>query len=430
VTGNRFSKEQYSLIRWLFGCGTNASSFKEKYDAQPAKQKRRLNRVAHRMWLTLVLRYQLYHHIRYASPSAIGTFEDADLPSLEIYLLFSCIDTLAQPPSYKAFPAWLKEQPEIEDLINVGRIEQLYRRYSKEYGVGSNIRRVFDELPQPTVEWLSGKVRIETANEESSAATPLLDRDEVVGHVCEYFYRIRRNLFTHWSVSHRTYVAEKYKQSDSALELLNMEPFTCWHLTPATWEYEIDGKPWRMYLGEGVDEATILRVVLQAIVLQRMKIDVTSAMVEAYFSGQLKQSALYHFYDEVMQNASVLHWWNEFEENGRGDLYLYLANAGIPPLSCLWSTILLERLVPDFKDEHALHQLIGKYVDAIEKLNTAIEQFDSLYPPKQDWDVRKKALGEFFESQTREVSFGFVMQMPSRNEIERILLIARNPCRS
>jgi hypothetical protein len=382
------------------------------------------------MWLTLVLRYQLYHHIRYASPSAIGTFEDADLPSLEIYLLFSCIDTLAQPPSYKAFPAWLKEQPEIEDLINVGRIEQLYRRYSKEYGVGSNIRRVFDELPQPTVEWLSGKVRIETANEESSAATPLLDRDEVVGHVCEYFYRIRRNLFTHWSVSHRTYVAEKYKQSDSALELLNMEPFTCWHLTPATWEYEIDGKPWRMYLGEGVDEATILRVVLQAIVLQRMKIDVTSAMVEAYFSGQLKQSALYHFYDEVMQNASVLHWWNEFEENGRGDLYLYLANAGIPPLSCLWSTILLERLVPDFKDEHALHQLIGKYVDAIEKLNTAIEQFDSLYPPKQDWDVRKKALGEFFESQTREVSFGFVMQMPSRNEIERILLIARNPCRS
>src|SRR5574341_2424702 len=85
--------------------------------------------------------------------------EHLDIPSLEIYLLFSCLDTLAGQPVHTDFGVWLPKQVTGEALT-VEEVQQLYERYQDEQGVSRNLRALFYALPYALKTWVSSHVRI------------------------------------------------------------------------------------------------------------------------------------------------------------------------------------------------------------------------------------------------------------------------------
>ena len=71
------------------------------------------------------------------------------LPSLEIYLLFGCIDALVQR-SYSPFPEWLRKRG-ASTCWYLEAIRHLYEQYEGEAVVGAGLRKAFRNLPAATV---------------------------------------------------------------------------------------------------------------------------------------------------------------------------------------------------------------------------------------------------------------------------------------
>lgn len=128
----------------IFGCGVNRKNLETKFNALEEENQIRLERVARRIWLTLKLKYEIGTHQNpcEASYDQFLLVND-ELPAIGIYLLVTCLDTLAGKAQFVDFPDWLKYQPSIttkykEEIIN------LYNRYKNDFGVGKNLRLLIE----------------------------------------------------------------------------------------------------------------------------------------------------------------------------------------------------------------------------------------------------------------------------------------------
>ena len=104
-------------VQRVFGCGIDGQAFKANYEGLSDENQFRLSRVAGRVWLTLQLRYEMaFYNNPFAWRNEEYSLRHIEVPSIEVYLLWTCLETLAGKPVHKNFKDWIKEQPNIMDL--------------------------------------------------------------------------------------------------------------------------------------------------------------------------------------------------------------------------------------------------------------------------------------------------------------------------
>jgi hypothetical protein len=409
-------------IQQVFGCGVNAQTFRASLEGLPEEDRLRLERVARRAWLTLKLRYGMAFT---RNPFPLGNEEsdllDVELPSIEIYLLCTCLDTLAGRSGEVEFGEWLENQEDKVDL-DVQEVQCLYRRYKKEHGIGSNLRNLFETLPQDAKNWLANNVVIRRSNEPLSVTNQ--DVAKLVKQLYTYFYEVWRNAFTHGSVSQQTLTAEDIRESIDG---------DSWWVTPASCTGFIlykkkENQKWNLSYRQGLDLATILRVIIGVAVLKTMGIETSQEQINAMLRHLSRLNGLYRFVSEVNSNSTTISVWSRLDERGLSTFRSYLANVGIPPLKTEATTIMIDRYENN-PLESGLRQMTIQYLSEVNHLNSAVSEFNESNPPsKSNLVERSQIIKEFLEGLAKTPTYNVVLNWRSKVEMNNLWIVIRDPC--
>ncbi len=410
-------------VQRVFGCGIDRQTFKAKYEGLQEKDRLRLERAARRLWLTLKLRYEVAF---YRSPFAWSGEEfhltNVELPSIEIYLLCTCLDTLAGRPDYKDFGEWLQAQENVAGL-DVDRVTGLYDRYKEEYGVGRNLRNLFENLPQSVKAWLANNVVIRRSNQP--LATTGQDTNVLAKQLYIYFYEIWRNTFTHSSVSQQTLTAE---------DVIEPAEGDGWWVTPAACTHFVlykdrPNQEWNLSYRQGLDLATIMRVIIHAAALKMLDIEPTQEHIGANLRNLSRLNALYAFVNEVNSNSIAMGAWSKLDERSMDEFCSYLIHVGIPNLSSKASTIMADRYNSDNGLESGLRQMTLQYLNEVEQINSTVSAFNKSHPPsKSNLDERWQLIKEFLDGLVKMSIYTTILKWPSIVEMTNVWLVIRDPC--
>jgi len=410
-------------VQQVFGCGIDGQAFKTKYEGLSDKNQFRLGRVASRVWLTLKLRYEMaFYSNPFARRGEEYNLRRVELPSIEVYLLCTCLDTLAGKPTYKSFENWLKEQPNIIDL-GLKEIAHLHSQYLDEHGVSRNLKALFRTLPQSAKDWLASNVVIRRSDQPLSPDQQNVDKLLKRLHI--YLYNTRRNAFTHSSISRPTPIAEDVREPTDG----------GWWVTPVSGTHFIlyrdrPNQKWNLSYRQGLDEATILRIIIYAVVLQMLEIELTSELIDINLRNHSRLNALYAFVGEVKRNSASASWWTRIDDTEMTDLRLHLIYSGVPLLSTEASTVMVERYL-DNPLESGLRQMTSQYLREVNHINSLVTDFNETNPPASkgyDRNERWQTIKEFLDKLVRAPYYNSVVKLPSRKEMANLWLVIRDPC--
>jgi hypothetical protein len=413
-------------VQRVFGCGVGGQTFKAKYEGLSDKDRLRLERVARRVWLTLKLRYEtIFLKNPFAWSDEEFALAEVELPSIEVYLLCTCLDTLAGKPNYAEFGDWLKDQ---KDVMNLGiqEVTCLYEQYKKEHGVSKNLRSLFEDLPQSIKTWLAGNVVIRRANEPLIVAGQ--DEDLLVKRLCIFFYDFWRNAFTHSSISRQTSIADDVSEPGKGKG---------WWVTPAVCTHfplynDRPNQEWNLSYRQCLDLATILRLIIHAAALQFLNIELTQELISANLGNLSRLNALYAFANEVSSNSSTLNALSKLDERGMSELSTYLVYGGIPLLRSEASVTMADRYNTELPLEAGLREMTIRYLTAVNNLNSAITEFDKANPPPKSPESysaeRWQSVKGFLEEMARTTFYQNILKWPSTVEMTNIWLVIRDPC--
>lgn len=411
----------------MFGCGIDGRLFKEKFDNLPEEGRRRIEKVARRLWLTLMLRYRLaVLHNPFLGVRYSFDLQDVELPSMEVYLLVTCLDTLAGKSTYVDFRDWIKTHS-CAPALEVDEISTLYAQYLDEYGVTRNLRQIFTEIPKCVKDWLSQNVAIyqfDKMFDKDRSGTV----DELVTNLFKYFYNVRRNEYTHSSSSRQTLTARDVidpKKVDN----------NGW-VTPASGSCFILDKrkpdqEWGFSYRQGLDEATILRVIIHAVVLQLLCIELTDEILVANLNNYSRLSALHNFVQEVDNNASFVRAWGLLNVKESSEFHEYLIYDGVPLLGIDASKTMVGRFISEYPLEAGLQQMTAQYIDEVFHINSEISKFNEAFPPSKGGNERRwQIISDFFLSQSQTQPYIAVLNWPSRIEMTNVWGVISDPCYS
>ena len=410
-------------VQQVLGCGIDGQTFKTKYERLSEENKLRLGRVADRVRLTLKIRYEMAF---YNNPFAWGAEEYSlryvELPSIEVYLLCTCLDTLAGQPVHRNFKDWIRDQLSVTSL-SLEEVTHLYAQYEEEYGVGRNLRSLFRNLPWSVKDWLATNIVIWRSDQLLPVGEQ--DANELGNRLYLYFYNARRNAFTHGSVSHPTLIADDIREPEDSE----------WWITPAAGtdfvlNRDRPNQRWNLSYRPGLDEATILRMIIHAAGLQMLEIEPTRELIDVNLRNYSRLNALYAFVSEVSRNAAAVSWWSKVDDPGMNNFRAYLIHGGIPTLSSESSTVVADRYL-DNPLESGLRQMTHQYLREINHVNSAVSDFNESNPPPRDnrnpserWQVIK----EFLVELVKAPSCKSVLKWPSKTEMTKLWLVIRDPC--
>lgn len=410
-------------VQRVFGCGIDGQVFKTKNERLSIKNQSRLGRVAGRVWLTLKLRYEMaFCNNPFPWRYEEYSLRHVELPSIEVYLLCTCLDTLAGKPVHKNFKDWIEEQP---NTNNFGKedIKSLYSQYEAEYGVGKKLRDLFKNLPQSVKVWLASNVAIRRSDQP--LAPERQNVDKLLDRLYRYFYNYRRNNFTHGSVSRPTLVAEDVR-----------EPLDGgWWVTPASGTHFVlysdrPNQKWNLSYRQGLDEATILRIIIYAVALQILGIELTNELIDTNLRNYSRLDALHAFVTEVNRNSALASLWAKIDDTEMTDLRSHLIGSGISLLSSEASNIMIERYL-DNPLESGLRQMTSQYLEYVNQLNSLVSDFNEANPSVSngcDRNERWRTIKEFLENLGRMPSYNSVVKWPSKKEMTNLWLVIRDPC--
>lgn len=415
--------QMYKIQRIWTGGGLKFDEFNPRYENLPDNDKVAIHWVAWRLLLTYYLRYDVdkpevfEHHIY--SVGDVRWLINSAIRSLEIYLLFTCLDTLAGS-QHLEFPEWLESQLEDEKLSKE-EIVDCYKKYKKECGVGSNLRRVFDNLPDVTIDWLSNNAVFRRVPKyiygigeynhqsfENLSKDPITSsRENITELLFEYYYNHWRNPFTHQSQSRAPHFVYYVNPSSDVSEIPPIPLFTNQDFlasNPATsyppksheqgqlvnvGRLKYNKKYWQLFLSSGTDEATILRVIIQSCIFQLLGIVVTSQYLEKFLYGLQFQSALRGYARSTEINKRLL---DEFIDFNLGyssqEMYHF---QGIPKLDIWWTEKLLELFQGRGSIDH-----IRQYGTAVKTINEKIDLFNFSTPPVNSSDENWAELAKVY----------------------------------
>ena len=354
-----FFAEGFLLPR-TFGCAVNQKEFNEKYELLDSDEQKRLKRVAIRLWMVFQLRYRFQYD---KNPTLGGQdwlrVAYTEKPSLEIYLLATCLDTLAGKSSgYKDFSDWLEEQ-KISENLSVAKVLTLFDCWRQEYGVSRALKALFDGLPQTVITWLSSYIKF-----ERYTGTSTLNRK-----LFKYIFDEWRNPFTHESVTNDAW-------GDMDVELPSDE--NRW------WSSSPDGY---LVCRDGLDVATILRVIVYVVVLTRMGFEITTEHLDTYVKALSKLDAFYKFKWEMYNNISTLRLWKNYD-----GLPMPLYELGLSQVHRLNDKLKSSPLPM----ERGLSEILTAYEDNLKLINDQIIDFKATYT-YEPHDISSAYYGKLYD---------------------------------
>lgn len=410
---------------YVFGCGVNRQYFESQFNALDQENQLRLERVARRIRFTLKLKYEIgIYQNPFEAPYDHFLLLHDELPALGIYLLVTCLDTLAGKAQFMDFRDWLRDQPDVTGMSLEG-IVSLYTAYQTDYGVGKNLRSLFDNLPSSTKEWLAKNVVIREIEQPLVAEGQ--DPNLLVKRLFTYFYEIRRNEFTHSSFPQQVSTADDIRHPDKA----------DWWVTPALGTHfalnrRNRNRLWNFSYRQGLDEATILRLIIHSAALQILDIQVTDELVNLNLRNFSRLDGLYSFVAEVASNANLLKVWSNIEEIDKSDFKSYLLYVGVPLLSDEAASRMIERYDVGKGWETSYHQITLQYVREIAHLNAMIANFNAKHPHAKaiqpNLDAHWEAIKDFLSELSGTPSAHSIRRLPAKNEMTNLWLIIRDPC--
>ncbi len=410
----------------VFGCGIRRNTFKAHYENLSEEEQHRLERVARRIWLTLKLRYETaFYRNPFVPRSEDYSLDYVELPSIRVYLLCTCLDTIAGKHKHVDFDQWLKSQSGVTGL-DIDGMTKLYKQYKEEHGTGKNLRSLFENLPQSARNWLENNVILRRSNLYSTVSDQ--DKRQLVKRLYIFFYEIWRNPFTHSSISRQVLSADDVREPTESDDQ--------W-LVPAAFMYfplrsDRPNQKWSLSYRQGLDLETILYVIIYATALQGLKIEVSKELITKNIRNLSRLNALYACVGEVNDNAATMSALSELEVRSTSEMVAYLIYGGIPLLQEEASKSILERYDTRIPFEAGMHKMTKQYLAEIEGLNREISRFNKSNPPPEGpkdnpperWQNIKGFLGELAESSP----YGSIVGWPTKVEMENIWLIIRDPC--
>lgn len=408
-------------IQRVFGCGIDKQTFKMKYESlSNPQEKMRLDRVAKRLQLTLSLRYRVGFYRSLIGQGQEGyTFTNKELPSMEIYLLCTCLDTLAGQPKHLNFDDWIEAQENIE-FKNKNDIIKLYKQYNNEYGVGKNLKDLFINLPPIIKTWLSNNVAINRTKQPQP--TTQTDTNKLMVNLYKFFYNLWRNPFTHNS---------DLPQASIANDIFEPTKDDNWWSYPTAWlDFELDKKQgWELSYKKGLDLVTILRLIINVVALQILEIDVTQEYISSSLRNFSRLNGLYAFINEVDHNSETLKSLSQFEEYR---LHNYLIYRGIPVLQSTASTTMIQRYDIKIPLEASLHRMTTQYLTDVNQLNSVISNFNGSNPiPESQEDnspERLQKIKYFLAELAKMSSYLSILNGPPIGDMSSVWIVIQDPC--
>lgn len=409
----------------VFGCGVNRKIFETKFNALDQENQRRIERVARRIKVTLKMRYEI-GVLKNPFESSFDNFliENQELSAIRVYLLFTCLDTLAGKPHHMDFRDWLHKQ-QCDSTMNKDEIINLYDIYMSEYGVGQNLRDLFNTLPLSTKKWLVENVVIrEIGQPIPSEGQPV---DQLIKRLYSYFYEIQRNDFTHNSITRAVFTSEDIREPDEN---------GCW-VTPASGLHFMlnrhkPKKLWNFSYRQGLDEATILQIIIHSAALRILNIPVTEKLINKNLHNFSRLDGLYSFMNEIESNANLLKIWLTINDLEKSEFKSILIHNGVPMLSDQSANRMMDRYEVGEGWEKQYHQITFRYIQLVAKLNTKIAEFNENNPPyKQTQESAEdhwETIIDFLSKLSKNSSADSILKFPSTNEVTNLWLIIRNPC--
>lgn len=402
----------------LLGCGIDKGTFDRKFKELSEDDQQKLDRVARRLLMTLKIHYEVnfYQFNITETRDDYYQFLFTELPSLEIYLLCTCLDTLAGKAKYMKFDKWLDDRR--IGWVDKQSIGELYCDYEKEYGVGINIQHLFESLHPIAKKWLVDNVRIQRPTQIEISLEK--DTNKFIVRLYKYFYNIWRNPFTHSSVSRNALTLETL---DGLSEFI---PFGEWVLAAKDVEIYNDERKWNLYHKKDIDLSVILRVIIYVTTLAILRIDFTEGLLLSILKKLMRRHASYSFLHEVRENHETLLSWT-LKDNVM-DLILFkaISNSKIRCLSIAASTRMVGLYEPD-GHESKLKQETQKYLALVEGINAQISEFNRINPPRDDANPFERQLikQQFLQVLMNTEVYKMLLEQPCR--FEDIVHIISNP---
>ncbi len=226
------------------------------------------------------------------------------------------------------------------------------------------------------------------------------------------FYGLRRNEFTHSS-----YARQVSKSKDIELPEVNSWWFTPASGTLITLDRGKKSRRWYFSYKEGLDEATILRLIIHIVVLQIIGLEVTEELINLSLNNYSRIHALYFFMSEVVGNSHMLEWWQNAEQLSKADLPYSIIFSGIPPLRKEFSLKMIDRFKPEIEWENGFQAMTRQYATEVDQLNVMIDDFNIQNPPVQpkqgNLEERWTVIKDFLHSQTKASAYKKILHWPT-----------------
>ena len=350
-------------------------------------------------------------------------------PALQLYLLCTCIDGLANFP-WIEFYNWLDTKNPIYNLDErnsllqkisdaepitsesdfVEVFKELYSVYSQHHGVGKKFKQFFSELPDATKQFLLASYIIveEDDTQEKIAQWHEQPEDERLEAIASYIYNYRRNSFTHGVQEYPTTgtlgmfvrmqeAAPVFPENPSGHQILMLFKGN---------DYESGKLEHTILINK--DEAFVLRV---SVISHCRKI-LNIATDENFIQRHMQQHKIWLILKDALKEIET-NWktykyysidWMAYED--RQDVY-----NGLPEFK--WErleSVLELDLTAYGQIAYTLRQNIRGSSFHLKKLNEAIQEFNSEYPPlyirqknpeldskPEEWGVRKYNKSNYLE---------------------------------
>ncbi len=136
---------------------------------------------------------------------------DYDIEALVLYLLLTCVDTLAGQDEYKKFSEWLeiKKVSFSEEIIDLNWIKAKEKEHKEMFGIGRNFKNLLtdgisNQLKKRMIEnFAVTKLDNGGVNKDSWKAWELANDNEKLKKIAKTLFEQIRNKYTH--TSHRTF---------------------------------------------------------------------------------------------------------------------------------------------------------------------------------------------------------------------------------
>jgi len=235
--------------------------------------------------------------------------ENLQSDALQIYLLCTCLDTLAGQSSHKRFDDWLSEKDEMDLFKDMPKNEEnqelakwykqvtknLFEKYLEEYGVSRNFKKLFSDLPNVLKNEIADSFIVIKEN-ESKESWIALHLDNKLQRIVDYLFA-RRNKFTH--------------NSDVIPTLGSKQEFHT---------LEFNNKKYKVFIAKSDavrSETSVLRLVLVGILKNMLGYQLDEQFLKLYWFIEKNKKQFRDILNELRRNYSLQSWYlrNQFVDN-------------------------------------------------------------------------------------------------------------------